>query len=158
MKALKFAFEINWPLEELGPGVFQLSTSRVNVPTLIEYLFVLLFQARPQQWHQDQLQKRLCGCPRTHNGNSGRTSRRCVFVFHSCYQQWRKFLAFGPQFYIQLVYKPHFGTWILLFGPFRQLRTVRKKSRFEFFWATFEGGFFNFLRAKNFFENFLKTF
>ena len=23
-----------------------------------------------------------------------------------------------PQFYIQLVYRPHFGTWILLFGPF----------------------------------------
>ena len=23
------------------------------------------------------------------------------------------------QFYIQLVYRPHFGTWILLFGPFR---------------------------------------
>ena len=22
------------------------------------------------------------------------------------------------QFYIQLVYRPHFGTWILLFGPF----------------------------------------
>ena len=25
---------------------------------------------------------------------------------------------------------------------------VRKKSGFEFFWATFEGVFFNFLRAK----------
>ena len=46
-----------------------------------------------------------------------------------------------PQFYIQLIFKPHFGTWILLFGLFRQLRAVRKKSGFEFFWATFEGGF-----------------
>ena len=27
-----------------------------------------------------------------------------------------------PQFYIQLVYKPHFGTWIILFGSFGQLR------------------------------------
>ena len=31
------------------------------------------------------------------------------------------------QFYIQLVYKPHFGTQILLFGPFGQLRPVWKK-------------------------------
>ena len=23
-----------------------------------------------------------------------------------------------PQFYIQLVYRLHFGTWILMFGPF----------------------------------------
>ena len=30
-------------------------------------------------------------------------------------------------FYIQLVSKLHFGTRILLFGPFGQLRTVRKK-------------------------------
>ena len=27
-----------------------------------------------------------------------------------------------PQFYIQLVYRPHFGAWILLFGPFGKLR------------------------------------
>ena len=32
---------------------------------------------------------------------------------------------------------------------------VRKKSGFEFFWATFEGVFFNFLRAKKMI--FLKT-
>ena len=53
-----------------------------------------------------------------------------------------------PQFYIQLVYKLHFGTWTLLFGPFGQLRAARKKSGCEFFWATFEGRFFNFLWAK----------
>ena len=29
-----------------------------------------------------------------------------------------------PQFYIQLVYKPHFRTGILLFGPFGQLRVI----------------------------------
>ena len=33
---------------------------------------------------------------------------------------------------------------------------VRKKSGFEFIWATFEGVFFNFLRAKKI-EFFLKT-
>jgi hypothetical protein len=27
-------------------------------------------------------------------------------------------------------------------------QAVKKKSGFEFFWATFEGGFFNFLLAK----------
>ena len=54
----------------------------------------------------------------------------------------------ATQFYIQLFYMPHFGAWILLFGPFGQLRQQGKKSGFELFWATFEGGFFNFLRAK----------
>ena len=40
-----------------------------------------------------------------------------------------------PQFYIQLVYKPHFGTRILLFGPFGQLRAVMKKKKIQyFFW------------------------
>ena len=41
-------------------------------------------------------------------------------------------------FWPQLVYKPHFLSWII---PFGQLRAARGKSRFEFFWATFEGGF-----------------
>jgi hypothetical protein len=36
----------------------------------------------------------------------------------------------------------HFGTWILLFWLFVQLWAVRKKNGFEFFWETFEGGFF----------------
>ena len=38
---------------------------------------------------------------------------------------------------------------------------VRKKSGFEFFWATFEDVFFNFLRAKKidfFFENIVESF
>jgi hypothetical protein len=55
------------------------------------------------------------------------------------------------QFNIQLIYKPHFGKWILLFGPFRQLRAVRKKKEFEYFLATlrvvfqlFFGNFFFF--------------
>jgi hypothetical protein len=32
-----------------------------------------------------------------------------------------------PVFYIQLVYEPHLGTRILLFGPFGQLRAVMKR-------------------------------
>ena len=39
------------------------------------------------------------------------------------------------QFYIQFVYKPHFGTWILLFGLFGQI--------WVFLSYTFESGFFN---------------
>ena len=36
---------------------------------------------------------------------------------------------------------------------------VREKNGFEFFWATFEGGFFKFLRSKkNFKTNFLKNY
>ena len=34
-------------------------------------------------------------------------------------------LWLGAQFFIQLVYKPHFGTWIFLFGPFCQLRVKK---------------------------------
>ena len=32
----------------------------------------------------------------------------------------KAFFMAAPQFYIQLVNRPHFGTWILLFGPFGQ--------------------------------------
>ena len=56
-----------------------------------------------------------------------------------------------PQFYIQLVYKPQFGTWILLIGPFWQLRAV---SGFEFF--RFWGWFFQFFVGKKFFYFFKK--
>ena len=40
----------------------------------------------------------------------------CFYCVQSHSGRW------PPQFYIQLVYKPHFGTWILLFGPVGQLR------------------------------------
>ena len=60
------------------------------------------------------------------------------FWLNQC--QWKSILAskqnktknYLPQFYIQLVYKPHFGAWILLFGPFGQLRAVRKKVDLSF--------------------------
>ena len=42
------------------------------------------------------------------------------------------------QFYIQLVYKPHFGTWISLFGLFGHLTAVRKNKWiwvFSILWA-----------------------
>ena len=56
------------------------------------------------------------------------------------------------QFYIQLLYRPHFGTWILPFGLLGS--TVGSKwkisemTEFLLKYATFWGGFFNFLRAK----------
>ena len=37
-----------------------------------------------------------------------------------------------PQFCIQLVYNTHFKTWILLFGPFGQLRAVMKNKKLVF--------------------------
>ena len=37
-----------------------------------------------------------------------------------------------PQFYIQLVYKQHFGTLIILFGLFGQLRALKKKVDLSF--------------------------
>ena len=46
------------------------------------------------------------------------------------------------QFFIQLVYKPHLGTWILLFGLFGQLMAVRKNIKFQYLWAPFLGIFF----------------
>ena len=50
------------------------------------------------------------------------------------------------QFYTQLIYKPHFETWVLLFGPFGQLRTAEAndEKQIEYFHATFEGGFLQF--------------
>ena len=64
----------------------------------------------------------------------------CPWVHH---WHWGK-----SQYFIQLVYKPHFETWSLLFGQFGHLRAVRKNDQFEFFVANFVGGFFNFQRAK----------
>ena len=42
--------------------------------------------------------------------------------------------------FIKLVYNPNFGTWILLFwpfGPFGQLKVVRKKLFSSYFWGWF---------------------
>ena len=56
----------------------------------------------------------------------------CPWVHH---WHWGK-----SQFYIQLVYKPHFETWSLLFGQFGHLCAVRKNinlSFFSHFWGWF---------------------
>ena len=68
----------------------------------------------------------------------------CCLNFNQIFQ-W--IVMRTPQFYIQFilyiqVYKPHFGTWILLFWPNGQLRALIEN---EYFSATFEGGFFKFL-------------
>ena len=59
-----------------------------------------------------------------------------------------KYIYGTAQFYIQLVYKPHFGTWILLFGPFGQLRAVRKKKWILVFLSNFWGWFFQLFGVK----------
>ena len=53
--------------------------------------------------------------------------------------------AIRPQFYIQLLYRPHLGTWILPFGQFRQNKKISETTEFLLKYATFWGGFFNFL-------------
>ena len=69
---------------------------------------------------------------------------------HTCVSSVMKFLWWWAQFYIQLLCKPHLETWILLFGPFGQLLAVREKNvSIILKYATFEGGFFTFSRAKN---------
>ena len=59
------------------------------------------------------------------------------------------------QFYIQLLYKPHFGTWIVPFGLLGSTVDSKWKNSetTEFLpkYATFWGGFFMFSWAKNYF-------
>ena len=50
-----------------------------------------------------------------------------------------------PQFDVQLVYKTHFGTWIIWAA-----QGSKGKNQLEFFLATFQGSFFNFSLAKVF--------
>ena len=71
---------------------------------------------------------------------------------------WTHQVRFWPQFYIQLVYRPHFGAWILLFGPFGQLRQQGKKKWIWVILSIFWGCFFLLFEGKIFFKIFLKTF
>ena len=57
--------------------------------------------------------------------------------------------SFHPKFYIQLVYKSYFGTLILLFGPFGQLRTARKKINVIFSYLLLRAVFQLFMGKKN---------
>jgi hypothetical protein len=68
-------------------------------------------------------------------------------------QNWLMLIGMSPISKYSWSISHNLGTWISLF---EQLRAIRKKSGFEFFWATFEGGLLNFLRAKTFFEFFWK--
>ena len=55
----------------------------------------------------------------------------------------RDFSTEKKEYYLELVYKPHFETWILLLGQFGKLRAVKKKNQFKYFLVTFESVFFN---------------
>ena len=57
--------------------------------------------------------------------------------------------SFSPQFYIQLIFKPHFGTWVLLFGQFWHLRQYEKKKWIWVFLSNFVGVFSTFCGQKN---------
>ena len=67
-------------------------------------------------------------------------------------------LCFPCQFYIQWLYRPHLGTWILPFRQFGQNKKISETTEFLLKYATFWGGFFNFLEAKKFFFQLLKHF
>ena len=62
------------------------------------------------------------------------------------------------QFYIQLVNRPQFGTWILLFGPFGQLRAAEKKVDLSFSEQLLRVVFSTFCGQKIFFLIFEKYF
>ena len=60
----------------------------------------------------------------------------------------KKVLSPVLSFYIQLLYKPHLGTWILPFGLLGSKRKISETTEFLLKQATFWGGFFNFLWPK----------
>ena len=79
-----------------------------------------------------------------------------IFYLTNCYKIDMYYCVLRAQFYIQLVYKPHFKTWILLFESFGQLRIVKKRWIWVFL-SNFWGWFFQLVvgkkRFKFFFEN-----
>ena len=56
-----------------------------------------------------------------------------------------------PQFYIQLLYRPLFGTWNLPFGLLGSKMKISEMTEFLLKYATFWGVFFMFSRTKNLF-------
>ena len=58
-------------------------------------------------------------------------------------------IDFFAQFYIQLLYRPYFGTWILPFGLLGSKWEISETTEFLLKYATFWGGFFMFSWAKN---------
>ena len=53
-----------------------------------------------------------------------------------------------PQFYIQLLYRPHLGTWILPFGLSGSKRKISETTEFLLKYATFLGVFFHVFMGK----------
>ena len=56
--------------------------------------------------------------------------------------------ASKPQFYIQLLYRPHLGTWFLPFGLLGSKWKISETMEFLLKYATFWGGFFMFSWGK----------
>ena len=67
----------------------------------------------------------------------------------------------NAEFYKELYYRLHLGTRFRHFGPFwpgGQNGKISETTEFLLKYATFLGGFFNFLWAKHFVRIFLKIF
>jgi len=64
-------------------------------------------------------------------------------------------LGLNAQFYIQLLYRLHFGTWILPFGLLGSECKISETTEFLLKYATFWDGFFMFSWAKKHFSIFL---
>ena len=76
------------------------------------------------------------------------------YLFWKKSHQKFKIFIFGigcwilSQFYIQLLYRPHLGTWILPFGLMGSKWKNSETTEFLLKYATFWGGFFMFSWAK----------
>ena len=68
------------------------------------------------------------------------------------YQDWNLILWMATQFYIQLLYRPHFGPCLLPFVLLGSKREISAKV------SNFLRWFYQLFEAKNFFLIFLKTF
>ena len=76
---------------------------------------------------------------------------------HHSWNYQKSKITILSQFYIQLVNRPHSGTWILLFGPFGQSGQSGKTCGVAEFWATFESVFLFFGGQNKHFEKRLKV-
>ena len=72
-----------------------------------------------------------------------------ILKIHDCEINANQDQNLNPQFYIQLLCRPHLWTWILPFGLLGSKMKISETTEFLFNYATFLGGFLNFLWTKN---------
>ena len=84
-----------------------------------------------------------------------------TMVFYPTLTNFWIALILKSECYKELYYRPHSGTRFRRFGPFwpgGQNGKISETTEFLLKYATFLGGFFNFLWAKLLFRFFLKVF